>query len=1095
MNVKFEKRKKYLVIALFLIATIFSLIFMGKVSINYNLSDYLDDSTETKISLNIIEEEFGATGDIQVMIENISTQKAKDVRDTIKDIPNVLNVNFDEYDESYYKNGNALFIVIVDGDEYSDVATTVFNDIQTALDEQFSVNYGGAVIEKANLRENIENEIVYILVVAICLVIAIMLLMSKSWLEPIILLLASGVSILINMGTNAIFGEISYITNAVAAILQLALSIDYSIVLLHNYRAVKEIETNNEKAMLQAIKGVVKPVSASALTTIAGLLALLFMSFKIGFDIGIVLIKGIVISGITSLTLLPALLLLLEKPMTKTKKNELVLKGKGYCNLAFKWSKAIVPIALVIIIICGVLQTGNSYSFSDTKLNNNSIQNTFGQNNTVVVVYEKGNNDFENEQALITKLSTYKKSDGTPVLKNHTAYTNTVRELYDVEKAARKLDIPQSDVELLLTMYHLYNDNSLVKLNTLDFVKYADYLIKNDTDAQSFIDNETVKTIRTMLIVDEIMNNEHTAQQFHTLATTGVMEGTDLDLFSVKQMYGLYFYNSIIDKTADFETILDYMIAASKKEETADMFDTKTVEDLTALSQGIKQFNAQMDMPLTKTDFQGYMYQKYGATIDYTTATQIYTGYYYSIGQTTQETIPFLNLISFLVSQNQIIEPTAVATIQSYATLYETINNNYSYEQFLPVLSQVATALTGETPTITTTALAVQQIYIMYFYENNAIPVAPILGRTFVDFVNTTYPQNAIVGGQLTQDGKLKLADIRLVDTFLTDENVYNFKDITSKLQTLQNEIQSLSETVALGNDKVSGVYIKYAVENELNLTNSVMAFEILDFVAGNMDENELLKTKMSNDNREKVTEAQNDIQKAKDLFVGENYSRMLLSVDLPNESEESTAFVKYLSAEVKQVFGENAHIAGEIVSTNDLSETFDKDNLFISIFTIISIFVVVMIIFKSLSLPILLVAIIQGAIWIAMSTSLLTGPMFFMSYIVTTCILMGATIDYGILMSTNYVQYRATLDKKEALYKSVEVAMPTVFTSGLILTVCGFVIGIIATQNAISTVGILLGKGTLISVLMITIVLPSVLYMCDKFILKFSLKDTQSKK
>ena len=171
------------------------------------------------------------------------------------------------------------------------------------------------------------------------------------------------------------------------------------------------------------------------------------------------------------------------------------------------------------------------------------------------------------------------------------------------------------------------------------------------------------------------------------------------------------------------------------------------------------------------------------------------------------------------------------------------------------------------------------------------------------------------------------------------------------------------------------------------------------------------------------------------------------------------------------------------------MQETFDKDNTLISIFTIVSIFVIVMLVFRSLSLPTVLVAVIQGAIWIAMSTSLITGPMFFMSYIVTTCILMGATIDYGILMSTNYVQYRATLDKKEALYKSVEAAMPTVFTSGMILTICGFIVGIISSQTSISTVGFLLGKGTLVSVLMITLVLPSVLYLLDRFILKLSIK------
>ena len=255
------------------------------------------------------------------------------------------------------------------------------------------------------------------------------------------------------------------------------------------------------------------------------------------------------------------------------------------------------------------------------------------------------------------------------------------------------------------------------------------------------------------------------------------------------------------------------------------------------------------------------------------------------------------------------------------------------------------------------------------------------------------------------------------------------------------------------------------------------------------MDTNTLLMQKMSAENRKKVADAQVDIAKAEDLFLGEQYARMLLSVNLPNESADTTEFVAFLSDQVRETFGNDAYITGEVVSTYDLHQSFDHDNLFITVFTLISIFVIVMLIFRSLSLPVIPVAVIQGAIFIAMSTQLLGNGLFFMSYIVATCILMGATIDYGILMSGNYVAYRADYDKKEALARSVEAAMPTVFTSGLILTVCGFVIHFISSQNSISTVGLLIGIGTICSVLMITVVLPSVLYLLDRFVLKLSMK------
>ena len=534
------------------------------------------------------------------------------------------------------------------------------------------------------------------------------------------------------------------------------------------------------------------------------------------------------------------------------------------------------------------------------------------------------------------------------------------------------------------------------------------------------------------------------------------------------------------------------MIASGANENVADMFDEKTVADLTLLSGGIKQFKAQMEMPLTKEQFQGYMYQNYNAVIDAATATQIYGGYYLALGQQPQETIPFLNLMSFLVSQNQITDPVAVATINEYSTLYATVRTNYPYEQFLPILTQVATALSGEAPTIATSSEAVQQIYIIYFYEQNAFANAELDGRSFVEFVNEAYKTNSIVASQLEGDGKDLLDDMLLADEFLSDTAAYDYKEITEKISALQKEIKSLSTNATISSDKISGVYIKYATANDIIPDTPIMACDLLDFVSEHMNENELLVKKMTEDKREKVDSAKADMADAEELFLGNTYSRMILSVDLPSESEESTRFVEHLTASVKEVFGNDAHVAGEMVSTYDLQKTFDTDNTLISIFTIISIFLIVMLVFRSLSLPVILVAVIQGAIWISMSTSLLTGPMFFMSYIITNCILMGATIDYGILMSTNYVQYRQTLDKKEALARSVEIAIPTVFTSGLILTICGFVVGIISSQTSISTVGFLLGKGTLVSVLMITLVLPSVLYLLDGFILKLSMKKKQ---
>ena len=1093
-----KQSAKYVVLAIYALVLVVSLILFGSVKINYNISDYLDESTETKISLNIIEDEFGMTGNIQVMVEDVSVEQATEISRIIKTVPHVLLVNFDEDDTGYFRDddkdsvGDALFAVIVDGDEYSSTAAEVLEGIKGKLDTLFEgkTNYGGAVVEKINMRNTMKSEIYVILAIAVVFAMGIMLIMAKSWFEPLILLASSFAAVIINMGTNVIFGEISYITNAVAAILQLALSVDYSIVLLHNFRAIR-VETNDDsKAMMQAIKVTFKPVVASAGTTIAGLLALLFMTMKIGFDIGIVLTKGITISAVVALTLLPALLLVSDKLMQKAPKRDLVISGKKFCNLAFKKGKAVLLVALALIIAGGCLQTFNGYVFTDSANPNQKIIDTFGSNNTIVVVYPKGDSDWNRETLLAQKLSEYTTESGVKPLQGYTAYSNTVREVYDIEKAVAKLNIPQEDVKLLFELFHLYNNDAQNrKLTTKEFVEYAVHLLETDEEAKEFADENILRTLKILLVIDELVNNSHTAAQVHNLVTTGVMEGTDLTRFQVEQMYGLYFYDEFSSEGVPFHEMLDFMVSVADREETAGIIDEKTKADLSELSVGVDDFLVNMEKEVTKAEFREFGMKSFGesALVGFL-CDRIFD--FCSDGETTK-IIDILNLATVVEG---LIPADFRSMVVNYVFVYNSLDEECSYEEFFDLLPKVVLALAGQERPISATLAAVHQGYIIYYRENGMVPDYSIDGREFVEFVNETIANNQTVSNNISEESRLKMLDVATVDAFLSDSQSYNYKQMTDKLNQLQRDVKSLTSASTLSNDTISGIYLKYVNENQEDATDPVIASDLLDFVVENMDTNELLKSKMTPERKAQVADRQKAIQGAGALFLADNYYRMLLSVDLPSESEESSEFVQHLITTVKEIFGQEASVAGHIVSTYELQRTFESDNKLISIFTIISIFLIIALVFKSLSLPVVLVAVIQGAIWICMSTSLITGPMFFMSYIIATCILMGSTIDYGILMSTNYLDYRKTMDKKEALGAAVASAMPTVFTSGLILTICGFIVGMVASMTSISTVGTLLGKGALVSVLMITLVLPSILYALDGFVLKLTFKGKKNK-
>ncbi len=1091
-----KQSSKYIVIAIFAVMIVFSVILMGSVSINYNISDYLDESTETKISLNIMENDFGTTGNIQVMVEGITKDEAYEVMDVIKAVPDVLFVNFSANDINYYKDGNALFAVITRGDEYSSSAAEVLENIKAGLDDHYEgkTNYGGAVVEKIDMRNTMRSEIVIILVVAVILAMAIMLIMANSWLEPVVLLVSSGIAVLINMGTNVIFGEISYITNAVAAILQLALSVDYSIVLLHNFRAIKGDYEDKHDAMKKAVKVTFKPVLASAATTIAGLLALLFMTMKIGFDIGIVLTKGIIISMLTSLTLLPALLLIFDKIMQKLSKRDVVITGKFLCRIAFKGGKAIILVALALIMVCGGLQFSNSYSFTDTATPNENIENTFGSTNTVVVVYPHNNRDnWDSERDLHNKLQSFVDSKGNASYKGYTAYSSTVLEEYTVEMAASKLNIPISDARSLFAFYHSRNNDPEHRVITpIEFVDFAaKFLTPAEGEDYKYADENTVRTLQTLSVIYKIVNGTHTADEMYDLVSTGVMADTGLSLFQIRQMYGLYIWEryeeDAFDKSnVDFETMLNFMVKMTEDESGKTLMDEQTAADLTELATGLVDFKTQMNMTVNREEFKQFGKERFGDEAWVSGACDIL----FSACPKTNDRAKLVDILRLIDKISGMLDEETRMYIKNYTYVYDVIDDNCEYTEFLPIVEKVVLALTNETREINATETAVQQAYIMYFDSKGVIPNEKIRGIDFITFVNETIASNKTVAGNVSEESKLKLLDVIKVDKFVSSAEKYNYTDMTDLLNKLRAEVQSITPSSdPLSKEDVYAIYIQHVSEYEDGMTDKIIAIDLLNYVVESMnDPNHTLNKQLTDEYKAKVEERKQAIVNVESLFCGEKYNRILLSVDLPNEGVDSTAFVNYLLAAVKETFGPDAHVAGQMISTYELQETFEKDNQIITIFTIISIFLIIALIFKSASLPTVLVTVIQGAIWIAMSSTRITGnPVFFMSYIIATCILMGSTIDYGILMSTNYLDYRKTMDKKDALYTAVKSAIPTIFTSGIILIVCGFVVGLVASLKSISTVGFLLAIGTLVSVLMITLVLPSVLYCLDGFVLKLT--------
>ena len=391
----FVVRARWAFIALFLVAMILCAVFIPMIEVKYDLSSYMPEDSKTNIALSLLKEQFDDKGMAYVMVKGVSEEQATELAGTIGSIDGVNMATFIPGSPTSYneESQSALFTVILDDYDSTEGAFAAVENIIDTLDEGGYENYlTGQSAYSYFTRLETEDSMLKIGVVIVVAILLILLFTSRTYFELVPMLAVFGVSVLLNMGTNAIFPGISYISNLITIVLQLALSLDYSIILLHRFMEERQVYADVKQALSVALsKGIVEILSSS-LTTIAGLLALALMSLPIGVEIGLALAKGIVASLISVIFLMPALLSFSDKPLKKSEHKNFVPSVAKSSRAIVKARKVIVPLFLVIVVLAGVGQGFNTYSFN---YNSGSMivsgqdaikEAGFGTLNTLVVV-------------------------------------------------------------------------------------------------------------------------------------------------------------------------------------------------------------------------------------------------------------------------------------------------------------------------------------------------------------------------------------------------------------------------------------------------------------------------------------------------------------------------------------------------------------------------------------------------------------------------------------------------------------------------------------------------------------------------------------
>ena len=724
--------RRNLIFLIVVILLIFSVISKNWVKVENDLTTYLPDTSGTRQALDVMDEQFTTYGTADVMVANVGPERAQELADQLAEIKGVQTVDYDET-SAHYNNVSALYSITFNYPEEDEECLTALDAVKDYLsgyDLYVSTSLGDTE------AEIIAQEVNVIMVYVAVIVVAVLIFTSQTYAEIPVLLLTFVISMVLNSGTNFLFGTISFVSNSVTSILQLALSLDYAIIFSNHFREEHETLPLKE-SVIEALSKSIPEISSSCLTTVGGLVAMMFMQFKIGPDMAICLIKAIAYSILSVFLIMPGLLMIFGPWMEKTEHKSFVPKIPFVGKFAYKTRKIIPPVFLVLVVIAYHFSSLCPYAYglnsiktpklNDVQIASNMIKENFTSSNFVALVTPK--EDYSVEKAMIAELESHDEVDSIKGLSN---------------------------------------------IEAMDGYCLEDKL---------------------------------TARQFSELVG------------------------------------LDYELA--------------------------------------------------------------------------------------------------------------------------------------------------QTVYAAYASENDQY--------------------NQLIGSFSTYS-------VPLMDMFL-----YVCDKVDSGLVTLDDD---LSDT---------------------------------------------------------LHSAQEQMLSGKAQLQGEDYNRILIYLSPDLESGQTTYdFTDEIQRIARKYYPDgNIYLAGDVTSEYDFQKSFAIDNKVVSIVSILIVLVVLLFTFQSAGMPVLLILVIQGSIWINFSFPTFTNtPLFYLSYLVVSSIQMGANIDYAIVIATRYNELKSQMPHDQAIIETMNFAFPTILTSGTILATAGILIGQMTSHAAIVGIGQSLGRGTIISMILVLFVLPQILLL-----------------
>ena len=886
----FIVNKRIIILSAMLILTAVCAFLMPKVSVNSDMTKYLPDDSSMKQGISLMEKEFPTEEEnytVRVMFKRLDIEKKVELKDALAAIENVDSVTYD-MDSSDYNSGEYTLYILNTKYGYD-------TEEEAAIEKRVTEKFSGYEVTVENDDTSAPDIPLSVYLAAFGIILVVLLVSCGSYFEPVLFLITIGIAVVLNLGTNFFLGEISDVSFGIAAVLQLALSMDYSIILMNRYRQELKKTDDCKEAMANAMRAAFGSITGSAVTTIVGLLVLVFMSFKIGADIGIVLAKGVAFSMLCVFTVLPALILLSHKLIEKTEKKERAKKAhkKGLSavlgGFSYRFRRVIAILFVVLFIATGYLQFGTKtvYTLSEK----DTIADVFPKDNTIVLLYANAD-----ESKIADIVAALEKED----VKNIVSYPTTIGKQCTVKEMSDMLskmgESLQIDEKLLNIVYYHYRTNGKTDSMTLsDFIGFLSDKVAVDPMFSGYIDEAAAEQLAVLKPLTEI------STQTAPMPPAALAQTLGMDAEQVTQLFML----------------------------------------------------------------------RYG------------TEY------TPDKTMSLYEFVSFL-TDNVLPKP-------EYAVMFD--------EEAKATL-----------------------------YQTKAIADAVVSGKEF-----TVKEMAEFVGKISDKFNRSTVELLYLYSASLKQENA-----------------QSTMTPEAL---------VKYIEE-----------------LASGQSLSSLLTTEQKGG----IAKAREQLDNGARQLKGEKHSRLTVTTKLPVESEKTSSFVKGLTELCNEKLSGEYHLIGNSIMVDEMESGFGREQLFITLLTAVSIFIVVALTFRSLAIPAILVLIVQCGVFITVSVlGTIGGSMYYLALLIVECILMGATIDYGILFTSYYREVRTTLPVKEAIVAAYKGSIHTILTSGTIMVLITAVIGPLFGNPTIEQIVRTLSVGCASAMFLILFVLPGILALCDRVIVR----------